>query len=471
MIHLRLILLLILTTIASVKGYAESKVDEIVEKPKNLLTDEEYYKQFRELFEFIDKNYVQIPDKQKMINEAINGMLSALDPHSNYFTDEDLDDLLTFTKGEFGGIGVEILYDKGAFKVISSIDDLPAYKAGIKSGDYIVGVNGELVSSLGHNKGVKEMRGKPGTKVKLLIIKEGETKPQEVDLTREIVKINPVKAHLEKNNIAYIRIITFNELTASELKLAMTKLKKEADNNIKGIILDLRNNVGGILDQAVAVSEYFIDSGLIVTTTGRASSNSIKIEANTFVPKAPKVPIVTLINGSSASASEIVAGALQDHKRALLIGTKSFGKGSVQSLSYIHSGAAVKLTTAKYYTPSGRSIQATGIEPDIIIEPAKVEFPDSKKLELKFSESSLKNYIKHDVSNDNKEETKSVGNNNNELSKLYKEDYQFARAYDVISALIIYDQNNQSIKSAPVVENKTLQDTTWNTKNANVKLN
>ncbi|WP_341790469.1 S41 family peptidase [Rickettsia endosymbiont of Polydrusus tereticollis] len=454
--YLRLILLLLFITNFTI-SFAEEKEEEEV---KNTISDQEYYKQFQEVFERVNKDYIQVPDKQKMIDEAINGMLNSLDPHSSYFTGEDLEDILTFTEGEFGGIGVEIMYDSGAIKVISPIDDLPAYKAGIKAGDYIVGVNDELVSSLGANKAVKEMRGPPGTKVKLLVIKEEEPKPQELEITREIVKIKPVKAHLEKGNIAYIRIITFNNLTISELKDAVKKLKTESKDNIQGIILDLRNNAGGILDQAIAVSEYFIDSGIIVTTKGKTQSSNSEVSANKFSPKAPKVPMVVLINGGSASASEIVAGALQDHKRALLLGTKSFGKGSVQSLTQINARAAVKLTIAKYYTPNGRSIQAEGIEPDIIIKPEKIEYAEEKKPNIRFSESSLKNYLKNDSeknkdkntsSSKNKDSKKGTKTKNNkpeeeQLSELYKKDYQFARAYDVIKGLILNQQLNTKIE-------------------------
>ncbi|MEY4464034.1 MAG: Carboxyl-terminal protease [Pseudomonadota bacterium] len=444
---LRLIITLFFI-INSICAFAEEE-----KEPENKISNQEAYKQFQEVFERIEKDYVQVPDKQKMIDEAINGMLNSLDPHSSYYTDEDLEDIFTFTKGEFGGIGVEIMYDSGAIKIISPIDDLPAFKAGLKGGDYIVGVNDELVSTLGPNKAIKEMRGTPGTKVKLLIIKEEEVKPQEIELTREIVKIKPIKAHLEKNNIAYIRITTFNESTISELKAAVKKLKTESKDDLKGIILDLRNNAGGILDQAIAVSDYFIDSGVIVTTKGRTASSNSETKANEFSLKAPKVPMIVLINGNSASASEIVAGALQDHKRAIILGTKSFGKGSVQALTQINSRAAVKLTISKYYTPSGRSIQAEGIEPDILIEPAKVEYPEVKKIDKRFSESSLKNYLKNDdaknkdnngkdnssKNKDSKKETKAKNNKQeeNELSELYKKDYQFARAYDVITGLII----------------------------------
>ncbi|HJD65339.1 MAG TPA: S41 family peptidase [Rickettsia endosymbiont of Diachasma alloeum] len=441
--YLRLIIALFFT-INFVSVFAATK--EETKEPENKITNEEAYKQFQEVFERIEKDYVQVPNKQKMIDEAINGMLNSLDPHSSYYTDADLEDIFTFTKGEFGGIGVEIMYDSGAIKIISPIDDLPAFKAGLKGGDYIVGVNDELVSTLGPNKAVKEMRGTPGTKVKLLVIKEEESKPQEIELVRETVKIKPIKAHLEKGNIAYIRIITFNESTISELKTAIKKLKTDSKDDIKGIILDLRNNAGGILDQAIAVSDYFIDSGIIVSTKGRTATSESETKANKFSLKAPKVPMIVLINGNSASASEIVAGALQDHKRAIILGTTSFGKGSVQSLTQINQRAAVKLTIAKYYTPSGRSIQAEGIEPDIIIEPAKVEYPEVKKIDKRFSESSLKNYLKNDTEKDNssknKDSKKGTKEKNNkqedtELSELYKKDYQFARAYDVITGLII----------------------------------
>lgn len=416
-------------------------------------SNQSYYQQFHEIFERVNKDYVQEPDKQKMTDSAINGMLASLDPHSGYYTDEDLEDFINQTKGEFGGIGVEVMYDNGAIKVISPIDDLPADKAGIKSGDYIVGVNDELVSTIGFNKAVKEMRGEPGTKVKLLVIKSDEVKPQDVELTREIVKIKPIKYHIEEENIAYIRIVTFNEHTIQELKKAFKDLESKSSGGIKGIVLDLRNNPGGLLDQAVAVSEYFIESGIIVSTKGRSDANSSVLSASKFTAKAPHVPIVALINAGSASASEIVAGALQDYNRAIILGTKSFGKGSVQTFVQINSRAALKLTTARYYTPKGRSIQAEGIEPDIIIEPAKVEYLGQKSEERRFSEASLKNYLK----NDNKilkddvsqqDDEKQAKNKeklgfkiekayNYQPSDLYKKDYQFARAYDLIRGLIL----------------------------------
>lgn len=436
-------------------------------KVKNELSDPVYFRQFQEVFDRVNRDYVQEPEKQKMIDEAINGMLTSLDPHSNYFTDEDLTDFLNQTKGEFGGIGVEVTYDNGAIKVISPIDDLPAHKAGIRAGDYIVGVNDEFVSSLGFNKAVKEMRGEPGTKVKLLVIKEEESKPKDIELTREIVTIKPIKVHLEKNNIAYVRIVTFNEHTISELKSELKKSMKSLkdQDNINGIILDLRNNPGGLLDQAVAVSEYFLDSGVIVSTKGRTVNSNAIFTSSKYAEKAPNVPMVVLINAGSASASEIVAGALKDHNRAVILGTKSFGKGSVQSFTQISPRAAVKLTTAKYYTPSDRSIQAEGIEPDIIVNMAKVEYPETKLAEKRFSESSLKNYLKNDDKKPDQKKPDLIGkdkdlikdkidsgkelpqkNDSDPYSDLYKKDYQFARAYDLIVGLVLTNKKGAELK-------------------------
>lgn len=416
-----------------------------------------YYKQFQEVFERIEKDYVQDPDRQEMTDEAINGMLRSLDPYSGYYTGDDLEFFLSATEGEFGGIGVEIIYDNGAVKVISPIDDLPAHKAGIRSGDYIVGVNGELVSNLGFNKAVKEMRGDAGTKLNLLILKEEENTPREIELTREIVKIKPVKYELEQDElggIGYLRLAAFNKNTASELKKAVKDLEKKCkDNNqeLKGIILDVRNNPGGLLDQAADVSEYFLDHGVIVSIKGKKEEDNVTISAGRFVPKAPNVPMVVLINSGSASASEIVAGALQDHKRAIIVGTTSFGKGLVQTFTKINKRAGVKLTTAKYLTPNGRSINAKGIQPDIFIDNAKVEFAAKEDKDNPFTKSSVKSYLKK-YNNDEKLEAKDKKPQDidedklnakakakpaHEMSDKYKEDYQYARAYDLIRGLII----------------------------------
>jgi carboxyl-terminal processing protease len=427
-------------------------------KPEKVYPNTYYYKQFQEVFERIEKDYVQDPERQEMTDEAINGMLRSLDPYSAYYTGDDLEFFLSSTEGEFGGIGVEIIYDNGAVKVISPIDDLPAYKVGIRAGDYIVGVNGELVSNMGFNKAVKEMRGEPGTKLNLLILKEDENIPKEVEVTREIVKIKPIKYELEQDElggIAYLRITAFNKNTVNELKKAVRELEKKSKANnkeLRGIILDVRNNPGGLLDQAAYVSEYFLDHGVIVSIQGKKSEDNATISAGRFVPKAPNVPMVVLINSGSASASEIVAGALQDHKRAIIVGTTSFGKGLVQTFTKINKRAGVKLTTAKYLTPNGRSINAKGIQPDIFIDNAKVEFSAKEDKDNPFTKSSVKSYLKKYNNeekfeqNDKKlkeiEKNKLPAKTEHEMSDKYKEDYQYARAYDLIRGLIITKYKN-----------------------------
>ncbi len=409
-----------------------------------------YFRQFQDVFQRIEKDYMQEPERQEMTDEAINAMLRALDPYSGYYTDEDLEFFLNQTDGEFGGIGVEIIYDSGAVKVITPIDDLPAHKAGIGAGDYIVGVNGQLVSNMGFNKAVQEMRGEPGTMLNLLVVKEDEHITKEIELKREIVKIKPIKFEVEEDEfggIGYIRIVAFNNQTSAELKKAVAAIEKKLKQNsksLKGIILDVRNNPGGLLDQAVEVCEYFIDHGVIVSTRGRDSKNDSVTSAGRFVPKAPKVPMVVLINAGTASAAEIVAGAMQDHKRAIIVGTTSFGKGLVQTFTQISKRAAVKLTTAKYYTPSGKSINAEGIEPDVFIENAKVEYVEKDKKETSFTSSSVKSYLKKyntDEKSDDMVKNKDKTVKEHIMSKKYKNDYQYARAYDLIRGLIINHAN------------------------------
>ena len=415
-------------------------------KKSEPLSDSYYFKQFQDVFQIIEKDYMQVPNRQEMTDEAINGMLRSLDPYSGYFTDDDLAFFITHTDGEFGGIGIEIIYDNGAIKIITPIDDLPAYKAGILAGDYIVGVNGQLVSNLGFNKSVKEMRGEPGTKLNLLIVKSDENVTKEIELTREIVKIQPIKYEIEESTtagIGYVRIVAFNHQTSTELKKAITEITQKLKKNnkeLQGIILDVRNNPGGLFDQAVAVCEYFLEHGDIVSVKGRNDKNNATISAGRFVTKGPKVPMVVLINSGTASAAEIVAGALQDHKRAIVVGTTSFGKGLVQTFTQINKRAAVKLTTAKYYTPNGRSINAKGIEPDIYIENAKVEFAEKEEQNKSFTNSSVKSYLKK-YNTEEKTDNKIADEPEKHLmSDKYKKDYQYARAYDLIRGLIINSQ-------------------------------
>jgi carboxyl-terminal processing protease len=411
------------------------------EEPEEKHLNSYYFRQFQDVFQRIEKTYIQEPNRQEMTNEAINGMLKSLDPYSGYFTDDDFDFFVNQTDGEFGGIGVEIMPDSGAIKVITPIDDLPAYKAGIRAGDFIVGVNGQLVSNLGFNKAVQEMRGEPGTKLNLLVVKEEENKTEEIELKREVVKIKPIKYEIEEEDfggIGYVRIVAFNHQTSTELKKAVADIEKKLKakkKNLKGIILDLRSNPGGLFDEATAVSEYFIDHGVIVSVKGRDSSNDTVTSAGRFVAKAPNIPIVVLINSGTASAAEIVAGALQDHKRAVIVGTTSYGKGLVQVFTQIGKRKAVKLTTAKYYTPSGRSINAKGIEPDIYIENAKVEFSEKEDNEKSFTSSSIKSYLKKYNNDEKTEEVSDI--KEHKMSQKYKDDYQYARAYDLIRGLVI----------------------------------
>lgn len=423
---------------ASYFAYAEDKQNQ--QQP-----DSYYLKQFQEVFEKAKYDYIKHPDRQKMTDAAINGMLESLDPYSGYYTDDDLEFFLTHTEGEFGGIGIEMIFDNGVIKVVTPIDDLPAYEAGIRAGDLIIGVNGKLVSTLGFTKAAKEMRGKPGTKLNLLVVKENSNTTKEIEMTRKIVKLKPVKADFEEDDagaIAYLRISVFNNLTLSELKKSVEKIQnqlKAKNKNIDGIILDLRNNPGGTLDQAVAVGEYFIEQGVIVSIKGRDSKNATTLSAGRFVKKAPKVPLVVLINGGSASSAEIVAGALQDHKRGVVIGTTSFGKGIVQTFTQINDRAATKITTAKYYTPSGRSINAKGITPDIYIKNEKVDYIDPETNDKHFTSATVKSYLEkyNDEKTESDLEDKEKENNSAKLSEKYKEDYQYARAFDLVRGLII----------------------------------
>ncbi|MCP5369800.1 MAG: S41 family peptidase [Rickettsiaceae bacterium] len=412
------------------------------EEPK---PDSYYFEQFKEVFKRIEKDYIQVPNHQEMIDEAINGMLQSLDPYSSYVTDEDLEFFMSSTDGEFGGIGIELMFDNGVIKVITPIDDMPAYNAGIKAGDYIVGVNGKLVSNLGFNKAVKEMRGEPGSKLNLLVINSEENVAKEIEITRKIIKIKPIKYEVEESNntgIAYIRIIAFNNNVITDLKKSIESIEKDLkskNKTLSGIILDLRNNPGGVLDQALAVSEYFIDQGIITSIKGRNHDNPKILSAGRFVKKAPNVPLVVLINEGTASAAEIVAGALQDHKRGILVGVTSFGKGLVQTFSQISKRAAVKLTTAKYFTPSGRSINGKGIEPDIYIENAKVEYAKIEQENKVFTNASVKSYLEKYNQEEiiqEKAEDKRAGAPKIVLEK-YQKDYQYARAFDLIRGLIV----------------------------------
>src|SRR5882672_8917831 len=341
----------------------------------------ETYKQlnlFGEVFERVRADYVDDVSDNSLVESAINGMLTSLDPHSNYLNTKNFNDMKVQTRGEFGGLGIEVSMESGLVKVVSPIDDTPAARAGLKPGDLITHLNGDAVQGLSLQEAVEKMRGPINSELTLTIRREGR-EPFDVKLTRAKIKIQSVRSHLEGNNIGYVRVTSFNEQTDVGLTNAVKNLKQQANNKLIGIVLDLRNNPGGLLDQAVAVSDAFLDKGEIVSTRGRRSDDAQRYNARPGAKPASGLPIAVLINGGSASASEIVAGALQDHHRAILLGTRSFGKGSVQTIIPLAGHGAMRLTTARYYTPSGRSIQAKGIDPDIVVEAAKIERPSADK--------------------------------------------------------------------------------------------
>ena len=329
---------------------------------------------FGEVFEKVRAEYVDVPNDKDLVENAINGMLTGLDPHSSYMNAKAFKDMQIQTKGEFGGLGIEVSQDNGFIKVVSPIDDTPAARAGMKPGDLITAIDGKTVQGLSLNDAVDKMRGPPNSKILLTVKREGVDKPVEVPLVRETIHIQVVKYRMEPDNIGYVRLSQFSERADPDLRNAIKALKQQAGGKLRALILDLRNNPGGLLDQAVAVSSDFVDRGEIVSTRARHSEDSQRWNAkgNDLVPD---TPVVVLINGGSASASEIVSGALQDHQRAVLVGTRTFGKGSVQTVIPLPGNGAMRLTTARYFTPSGRSIQALGIDPDIQVFESKQEQP------------------------------------------------------------------------------------------------
>jgi carboxyl-terminal processing protease len=330
---------------------------------------------FGEVLERVNSNYVERPDDSKLIEAAINGMLTALDPHSTYLNPKQFHDMQVETSGEFGGLGIEVTMENGVIKVVSPIEDTPAAKAGIMSGDLIIALDKEQIQGLTLQKAVEKMRGPVNSPITLTIVRKGVEDPFDVKVTRDVIHINPVKYNAEGDDVGYIRITTFNEETTANLQKAIEDLKKQLGPKLKGYVIDLRNNPGGLLDQAISVSDDFLDQGAIVLTRGRNLEETQRWNARPGDLTDGK-QLIVLINGGSASASEIVAGALQDHHRAIILGTRSFGKGSVQTIIPLGSNGALRLTTARYYTPSGRSIQAKGIEPDVVVAE---ELPDDLK--------------------------------------------------------------------------------------------
>ena len=387
---------------------------------------------FGEVMERAKVSYVEDVSDKKLIESAINGMLSSLDPHSSFLDDQSFKYMSEQTKGKFGGLGIEVTMENGVVKVVSPIDDTPASKAGLKPGDYITNIDGEAVMGMTLNDAVDKMRGKIGSKVKLTIRRINE-KPLEVTVKREEIKIQSVKNSIKADDVVYIRISSFSEDVDTMTAKAIKDAKKKLGDKLKGVVIDVRNNPGGLLDQAVNVSDLFLDKGEIVSTRSRNEEDTVKYTAKEG-DIAKGLPIVVIINDGSASASEIVAGALQDHKRAIILGEKSFGKGSVQTVIPLGKYGAMRLTTARYYTPSGRSIQAKGIEPDIEVKPAKVEVLDTG---VGFSEAEFSNALKNETSGD--KNSKNADQKKAEAEELAK-DYQLSRAIDLVKALGLYNE-------------------------------
>tara|TARA_R110002096_G_scaffold257381_1_gene450973 strand:+ start:326210 stop:327631 length:1422 start_codon:yes stop_codon:yes gene_type:complete len=341
---------------------------------------------FADVFERIRSQYVKDVDDEELIEAAINGMLTSLDPHSTYLNSKRYENMRVQTSGEFGGLGIEVTMDKGVILVVSPMDDTPAERAGVKSGDYITRINGEQINGLTLNEAVEKMRGKVGTNIDVSIVRKGESDIIELTLTRAIIEVKSVRHHIE-DEIGYIRVSSFTEKTTTGLRDALDEIKEELGDNMQGIVLDLRNNPGGLLDQAIAVSNSFLDRGEIVSTRTRNDQNIQRYNAQSGDSIDSK-SLVVLINGGSASASEIVAGALQDHERAVVVGTKSFGKGSVQTVIPLSTDGAMSLTTAYYFTPSGNSIQGEGIVPDVVVEQLHLE--DTEAVETRRTEAGLR---------------------------------------------------------------------------------
>lgn len=393
---------------------------------------------FGDIFERIRSQYVEEVDEAELIEAAINGMLTSLDPHSSYLSPDDADDMMVQTRGEFGGLGIEVTQEEGFVKVVSPIDDTPAHAAGIEAGDFITHVDGESVLGLTLDEAVDMMRGPAGSEIVITVARAGVDEPFDVTIVRDVIKLTAVRIHTRGDTVV-IRVTTFNEQTYPNLEEGLRDAVAELGGMeaVNGLVLDLRNNPGGLLSQAVSVSDAFLDAGEIVSTRGRDAQEGERFNASEG-DLAEGKPMIVLINGGSASASEIVAGALQDHRRAIVVGTKSFGKGSVQTLLPLRGDGAMRLTTARYYTPSGRSIQALGVSPDIIVEvpprPAPEEGEENPRRGR--SEADLRGSLDNDsLSEDEREQIEQERSAEEEAAELRAEDYQLSYAIDILKGL------------------------------------
>src|SRR6056297_3725224 len=395
---------------------------------------------FGDIFERIRSQYVEEVDEADLIEAAINGMLTSLDPHSSYMSPEAADDMRVQTRGEFGGLGIEVTQEDGFVKVVSPIDETPADNAGIEAGDFITHVDGESVLGLTLNEAVDLMRGPVGSEIIITVVREGEAEPFDVSIIRDTIKLTAVRARTERDTVI-LRVTTFNDQTFENLESGLAEQFEAAGGaeNIDGIVLDLRNNPGGLLTQAIKVSDAFLEKGEIVSTRGRNTDDGERFNASAGDLSNGK-PMVVLINGGSASASEIVAGALQDHRRAIVVGTKSFGKGSVQTVMPLRGNGAMRLTTSRYYTPSGRSIQALGVSPDIVVEqpPRREQAEDEEETRPGRSEADLRGRLNNDsLSEDEIKQIEEDRARAEEAAKLREEDYQLAYAVDILRGLSV----------------------------------
>ena len=385
---------------------------------------------FSDVFARIKRNYVEDVSDEDLLEHAIRGMLSGLDPHSSYLNTEQFQELRIGTSGEFGGLGIEVGMEDGFVRVVSPIDDTPAARAGIQSGDLIIRLDDKPVKGLALNDAVKLMRGKPGSDIILTVVREGEDRPLKITLTRAVIQVNSVRNRILEDGYGYVRVSHFQSKTPTDMIKAIEEMKDDGD--LKGLVLDLRNNPGGVLSAAVGISDAFLNDGLIVYTDGRETDSRLRYTASSgdIIDGAP---LVVLVNGGSASASEIVAGAIQDHSRGVVMGSKTFGKGSVQTIQNLPNGGAVKLTTARYYTPAGRSIQAQGIDPDIVTDNLRVAKREDSGIEP-ITESSLSGHLSN---TDEGEEAETAEGEEAEVVNLAEDDYQLHEALNLLKGLTI----------------------------------
>ncbi|MBU0499740.1 MAG: S41 family peptidase [Gammaproteobacteria bacterium] len=409
---------------------------------------------FAEIFDRIKSDYVEKVTDRKLIEHAIRGMVEGLDPHSSYLNKEEYKELQVGTSGEFGGLGIEVGMEDGFVKVISPIDDTPAQRAGLEAGDLVIRLNDKPVKGMSLDDAVKNMRGKPGTSIGLTVLRKGKDKPLEFTIERAVIKVKSVKTRILEPGYAYVRLTTFQANTADEMVKAIEQQLKESNNDLKGMVLDLRNNPGGVLNGAVDVSDAFLEDGMIVYTEGRLPDSQLKFSANPG-DVLQGAPLVVLVNDGSASASEIVAGALQDRKRAIIMGEQTFGKGSVQTVIPVGEHGALKLTTARYYTPSGRSIQAQGIAPDISIEEVKVT-PSENNGMHRVKESDLARHLEQKKAEDKGAKEKKAGDKEKDGAPgttLAVQDYALNEAVNLLKGLHILQKKAVPVKDGDGVKN------------------